>query len=140
MAARRAELSETEQEVLKALWEAGRSTVRELHERLAGSGHRWAYTTVLTFLTRLEAKGYVTSDKRGAAHVFQPVIDRETLLRERLRALSEDLCGGAATPLLQALVEGHRFSAQEIGRFRELLDRLARESEPPRKGRGGRKR
>ena len=39
-------LSESEREVLKALWDHGPATVRELNAVLSHRGRRWAYTTV----------------------------------------------------------------------------------------------
>jgi predicted transcriptional regulator len=128
MARQREELSETEQEVLKTLWELGSGTVREVHEALETQGRRRAYTTVLTFLYRLEAKGYASSDKTGLAHVFRPTVSRETLLAQRLTRLVEEVCEGTATPLVHALVRGQKFSKDDIARFRELLDDLEREA------------
>lgn len=124
MAPRQANLSDAELEILKALWEVGAATVRDLHERLAAQGRQWAYTTVLTFLTRLEAKGYVTSEKSGVANVFRPLVSRDKLLRQKLVNLAAELCDGTASPLVRALVEGQRFSAEEIGQFRRLVDEL----------------
>ena len=124
MEARRAPISETELDVLKVLWEHGPGTVRAINHHLRRQGRRWAYTTVLTLLQRLEAKGYVTSDKSGLAHVFRPAVTRDRLLRQRLKDLANQLCEGTATPLVQALVEGHRFTAEEIDHFRRLLDQL----------------
>jgi predicted transcriptional regulator len=125
MSRRKPLLSETELEVLKVLWKEGPGTVRELNELLTRRGRRWAYTTVLTLLARLESKGYVASDKSGLAHVFRPVVSRDQLLRQRLTHLADDLCDGTAAPLVQALVSVRRFSPQEIEHFRQLLDRLA---------------
>jgi len=121
---RRSSISETELDILKVLWEHGPGTVREINELLRPQGRRWAYTTVLTLLQRLEAKGVVTSDKSGMAHVFRPAVTREKLLRQRLKDLANQLCEGTATPLVQALVEGQRFTPQEISHFRQLLDAL----------------
>jgi BlaI family transcriptional regulator, penicillinase repressor len=125
VAARRAAVSETELEVLKVLWEQGPGTVREVNATLHRRGRRWAYTTVLTLLQRLQAKGYVGSDKSDAAHVFTAAVSRDRLLKQRLRELADDLCRGTATPLLLALVEGGRFTAEEIAQFRQLLDKQA---------------
>jgi predicted transcriptional regulator len=121
---RRTSISETELDVLKVLWENGPGTVREVNTLLRRQGRRWAYTTVLTLLQRLEAKGYVTSDKSGLAHVFRPAVTRDKLLRQRLKDLANQLCEGTATPLVLALVEGQRFTAAEISQFRQLLDQL----------------
>jgi predicted transcriptional regulator len=122
--AQRPETSDTELEVLKALWDHGPGTVRELDAVLRGQGRRWAYTTVQTLLNRLQAKGYVASDKRELAHIYRPTVSKDKLLRQRLRDLAEELCEGVPTPLVLALVENHRFTAEEIAHFRRLIDEL----------------
>ncbi len=124
MAARHPPISETELDVLKVLWEHGPATVRQVNAVLRRRGRRYAYTTVLTLLQRLEAKGHARSDKGGVAHVFSAAVSRDGLLRRRLNELADELCGGTATPLVQALVEGHRFSPEEIEQLRRLLDQL----------------
>jgi predicted transcriptional regulator len=124
VAARQPTIGDKELDILKVLWEHGPGTVRELRAVLRRQGRGVEYTTVLTMLQRLETKGYVTSDKTGVAHVFRPAVTREGLLRQRLQDLANQLCEGTATPLVQALVEGHRFTAEEIDHFRRLLDQL----------------
>jgi BlaI family penicillinase repressor len=124
MARKRDELSEAEQEVLKTLWEMGPGTVREVCEALNRDGRRRVYTTVLTFLARLEAKGYVASDKQDVAHVFSPIVSREALLSQRLTRLVDEVCEGTATPVVQALVKGKHLSSDDIAQLRRLLDDL----------------
>ena len=46
-------------------------------------------------LQRLEAKGFVVSDKSGLAHVFRPAVTRDKLLRDRLKDLANQLPAGA---------------------------------------------
>jgi BlaI family transcriptional regulator, penicillinase repressor len=131
VAARLPSISETELDVLKALWELSAGTVREVQRALRAQGRRWAYTTVQTLLTRLAGKGIVASDKTGPAHVFRPAVSREQLLQQRLTDLADQLCDGTASPLLLALVEGHRFSPDEIDQFRRMLDQLEGGGGPP---------
>jgi len=127
--------SETELEVLKALWKHGPATVRDLDQVLREEGRRWAYSTILTLVQRLQAKRYVRSDRRALAHVFSASVSREDLLSERLRALADDVCEGTATPLVRALVEGGRFAPGEVEELRRLVQRL----EPTAAERKGRK-
>lgn len=117
-------ISDTEMEVLKALWDHGPGTVRELHALLGQRGNKWAYNTVLTLLQRLEAKEVVRSDKSGLAHVFHARVSRDKLLQQRLKHLAKELCDAEAAPLVLALIEGHRFTSEEIDQFRQLLDQL----------------
>lgn len=128
MAKRKPGTSESELEVLKELWEAGPSTIREIHERLVGRKKSWAYTTVQTLMQRLEAKRYLTSRKVGIARVYTARVSQDDLLRSRLRDIADRVCDGSSAPLLLSLVEDNEFTAEEIESFRELLDRIAPEA------------
>jgi predicted transcriptional regulator len=118
-------LSESEREVLKALWDHGPGTVREINALLARRGRRWAYTTVATLLQRLLAKQYVASDPTVVPHVYRAAVTRDELLERRLQDAADELCEGRAAPLVLALVQGGRFSAEELARLRRLLDEAA---------------
>jgi predicted transcriptional regulator len=85
-----------------------------------------AYNTVLTLLSRLRDKGFVVADRTGTAHVFRPLVTRDQLLTHGLTNLADRVCDGTASPLVQALVKGRRFSSKEIAQFRRLLDELER--------------
>jgi BlaI family penicillinase repressor len=116
-------LSDAEREVLRVLWDHGPGTVREVNALLEEQGRRWAYTTVITLLQRLQAKGYVASDTSGFAHVFRAAVSRDAVLRQRLTDLADEFCEGTAAPLVLALVEGQRLSHDELQQLRELIDR-----------------
>ena len=117
-------ISDAELEVLKVLWDAGPSTVRDVATVLRRQRRRLAYNTVLTLLSRLREKGYVASDRRGPAHSFRAIVSRDDLVGSSLAALADRVCEGAASPLMLALVRGRQFSADEIAHFRKLLDDL----------------
>ena len=116
--------------VLKTLWRDGPGTVRQLDDRLRTAGRQWAYTTLQTLLSRLESKGLVHVDRSSFAHVFAAAVSRDEFLNGRLSSLANDVCDGTRLPLMLALVEGAKFSAEDIAQFRELLDSLDRPSKP----------
>ncbi len=117
-------MSDAEREVLKVLWDHGPLAVRDVVTRLAGTGHEWARSTVITLLQRLEKKGYVSSDKSQFAFVFRPILSREDVMRSRMNDLAGELCDGDALPLVLAFAERHRFSPKELTRFRQMIDDL----------------
>lgn len=127
--AERPGLSEAEREVIRALWEHGPATVRQTLGVLGDRGRVWAYTTVLTLLQRLLAKGYVASEPAptGAAHVFRATVSRNELLERRLQDTANELCDGSTVPLVLALVQGNHFSAEDLARLRRLIDEAARQ-------------
>jgi BlaI family transcriptional regulator, penicillinase repressor len=118
-------LSEAEREVLRVLWDHGARTVREINEVLKQRGRCWAYTTVATLLQRLAVKQYVVSDPSAVPHVYRAVVSRDEMLERRLQEAADELCDGRAAPLVLALVQGNRFSAEELARLRRLLDEAA---------------
>ena len=120
----RSPVSDAELEVLKVLWDAGPATVRDVVGALRRQRRKLAYNTVLTLLSRLREKGYVAADRRETAHVFRPIVSRDDLLGFSLASLADRICDGTASPLVHALVRTQRLSAEDIARFRKLLDDL----------------
>ena len=118
------ELGDAELEVLKALWEDGPGTVREVLNRLTRRGRNLAYTTVQTFLTRLEQKGFVRADKSDLAYRYAARVTRERISKSRLRELLDQLYDGAAGPLVLQLVRSERLTPEEIETLQKLIERL----------------
>lgn len=124
MAGRDYMLGDAELEVLKVLWDGGPMTVREVLGVLQRMGRELAYTTVLTMMTRLEAKGVVTANKSGTAYVYRPKVSRERVTRDRLQGLIEQLFNGTPGSLVLQLMQSERFSPTELAEFRSLIERL----------------
>ncbi len=117
-------LGSTEQEVLQALWGVGQGNVRQVLNEMHARGRNLAYTTVQTMLTRLEPKRCVESDKSGMAYIYRAAVDREEVMRSRVRSVVEQFFDGAAAPLVLQLIQTGKFSADEISELHELIDKL----------------
>jgi predicted transcriptional regulator len=77
-----------EAEVLAVLQAAGSPlTPSEVRERL---GSRLAYTTVVTILSRLHAKGVLTRSRAGRAFAYAPVADEAGLAARRMQGVLEN--------------------------------------------------
>jgi len=74
--------------VLEALWNApGPATPGEVKVYV---GHDdLAYTTVMTVLTRLWAKGLVDRERRGRAFAYRPVVSEAELTAQRMMSALE---------------------------------------------------
>lgn len=117
--------TERELDVMAILWDMGSATVSEVRDRLED---RLAYTTVLTVLRTLEAKGYVDHKEEGKAHRYAPTVARNAAGQSALRRLTEKVFAGSPELLLTQLVSGRRFSAEELKRMRQLLDQRLKEA------------
>lgn len=124
--------TDRELDVMTVLWSAGPSTVAEVRDALAAQGHALAYTTVLTVLRTLEAKGHVAHDEEGRAHRYRPLVAREAAGRSALRRLLGTVFGDSPELLLTHLVRERGVGEDELRRMRALLDeRLGDASSAP---------
>ena len=60
-------ITSAELNILKVLWTTGAGTVRDVKDELARSGDVPAYTTVMTMMNQLAAKGALEVDPAGKA-------------------------------------------------------------------------
>ena len=107
-------LGDRELDVMAVLWELGSGTVGEVRERLPAT---LAYTTVLTILRNLEAKGFVSHEEEGRAHRYTPCVAQRSAQRNALARLVDKLFEGSAEELLTRLVDDHNLSSQDLQRL-----------------------
>src|SRR5215217_6221392 len=105
-----ASLGERELDVMTVLWAKGSGTVTEVREALDVP---LAYTTVLTILRNLEAKGCLRRADEGRAHRYFPRVKQKAAQRRALRRLIDTLFLGSPEALLTQLVDEHDLSAEE---------------------------
>jgi predicted transcriptional regulator len=105
---------ELEAAVLAVLQAAGSSlSPAEVRDQLGGD---LAYTTVVTILSRLHAKGVLDRSKAGRAFVYRPVADEPGLAARRLAQMLD------AEPDREAVLA--RFVSGLSGKDEELLRRM----------------
>jgi predicted transcriptional regulator len=120
-------LAEREAELMQVLWEQGPSTVAEVRARLRDP---LAYTTVLTILRKLEAKGYVGHQEDGRAYRYCARVARDAARRGALRDLAKKLFQGSSELLLTHLVSEQELTSEQVRRVRRLLDERAKKDKP----------
>ncbi|HSA55175.1 MAG TPA: BlaI/MecI/CopY family transcriptional regulator [Gemmatimonadaceae bacterium] len=111
--------TDRELDVMAVLWEHGASTVAEVRERLADP---LAYTTVLTILRTLEAKGHVAHTEEGKAHRYAPLVARDRAGESALAQVLDKIFGGSRELLLANLVRERGIDDAELQRLREVLE------------------
>lgn len=114
-------LTDTEWQIMNALWRSHPATAREIQEHL-DTEVSWAYTTLKTMLTRLVGKGAVSETKRRNTSVYEPLITRSAARRSALAMLIDNAFGGAVEPFLGFLADDVRLGKQERRALRELLE------------------
>ena len=114
-----ASFTDRELDVMAVLWRLDSGTVAEVRDELTDP---LAYTTVLTVLRTLEAKGYVRHEGEGKAHRYFPTVAREQAGTSGIQRLVDTVFAGNAEALLTHLVSDKALSREKLARMRALLD------------------
>lgn len=113
---------------MEVLWDKGSATVAEVAEALAGKDGT-AYTTILTLMGILRAKGYLSCRKNGRAHIYTPKVDRDVAARKAVRLVLSKFFAGSPGELVLSFLRDEELSLEEL----DALKQRILESEAPEK-------
>lgn len=115
-------LPDAEQEVMQAVWTCQPPVARADIEKILFETHPMAMTTLLTLLTRLCEKGFITIEKNGRRSYYTPCISQEDYLAAQSKTFIQKLCGGNLSVFANALCDSG-LTKDEIAQLRTLLER-----------------
>ena len=115
-------LPDAEQEVMQAIWACAAPVARTDIEEILLPEHPMAMTTLLTMLTRLAEKGFISIEKQGRRSLYTPLISQEDYLAAQSKTFFEKLCGRNISTFAAALCDSG-LTREEIAELRSLLER-----------------
>ena len=122
-------LSRLELQIMEALWNRGRASIRDIQVTFPEKG-RPAYTTVQTIVYRLEAKQAVRRVKKvGNFHIFEAAVSRDAAQRKLIDELLA-LFGGRTQLVMARLIETGRLSLDDVKEAEKTLRKLGRKDKP----------
>ena len=117
-------LPNSELELMMILWKADKPMTRtEIEERLPKKRHL-SKTTVLSFLSRLEEKGFVRVEKEGRSNCYSPLVKEEEYLQQESGSILKKLYGNSVKKFIAALYDGESLSKKQIEELKDYLDSL----------------
>ena len=105
---------------MNVVWDRGKATVHDVKNAL--SRRKPAYSTILTMMRKLEAKGYLKHEVDGRTYVYLPLISQQAVRHGVLGDVVERLFEGSTSLLLTSLVEQNRISENELRQIRKLIE------------------
>ena len=119
-------LSDSEWKLMNCLWSRSPRTITELTAALR-TDTGWSKNTVITMLSRLEAKGAVRHEEGERAKRYFPVIDRRDAARAETESFLGKVYGGSLGLMMSAMVESRRLSESDIAELSAILDKAGGE-------------
>ncbi len=114
-----------ERAVLDLLWSGGPKTPREVHSAI-GEPRHWAYTTTLTLLHRLHARGVLEREKDGRTHRYSPALQQEQHQAGEAREMAEAFSRLGESGVAVFLAEAQKLDPELVDRLRRQLEVGAR--------------
>jgi predicted transcriptional regulator len=113
--------TDAELAILRVLWERGPSTVRQVHEVLAGE-RETGYTTTLKLMQIMTEKGLVTRDESARTHVYATHLSQDQTQRQLVNDLLDRAFGGRSAALVMHALSAQPASAEELHEIRTLIE------------------
>lgn len=114
-------LGGTEMEVLQQVWDLGRATARDVHDRI---DRPVAYTTITTIIKNLADKGYLAYERDGATFVYTAARPADDVRQSLLSSVVDKVFGGSARSLIQTLARHESLTEDEQAEVERLLQQL----------------
>lgn len=115
-------LSNNEWKLMGRLWERSPRTIMELTADLREETG-WSKNTIITMLSRLEAKGAVRHEEGARAKAYYPAVDRETAARAETESFLGKVYGGSLGLLASAMVESRALTEEDLAELSAILEK-----------------
>lgn len=115
-------LPESELEIMQIIWKnpapVSRMTIEDALQKI----HPLAPTTILTLLTRLCEKGFLSLEKDGRTNLYTPLFSEREYLAAESRSFLDRLFGGSVAGFATALCDSG-ITKEELEELRRLLEK-----------------
>ena len=116
------DLSNSEWKLMNRLWQKPPMTITELTAALR-EDTGWTKNTIITMLSRLEAKGAVRYEEGGRAKQYFPTVDREDAARAETESFLSKVYGGSLGLMMSAMVESRQLTEADIAELSAILEK-----------------
>lgn len=114
-------LSKGETDIARAIWNLGEATVGQVFDLLSEQ-KEIDYSTVQTYIRRLEAKGYIAARRVGRNKIYRPKIRPGKVIGEAVDDLTNRLFDGEVLSLMRHLINDRGIDDADLRELRKMID------------------
>ena len=120
------DLSNSEWKLMNRLWQNAPMTITELTAALR-EDTGWSKNTVITMLSRLEAKGALAWEEGGRARLYRPAVSRDQAALQETESLLQRIYRGSVGMMVNTLADGRGLTQADIDELTAILEKARRE-------------
>lgn len=122
-------LPESELELMMIIWNANKPVTRMEIEEQLDSSRKIGATTILSFLSRLEEKGFLQVTKSGKTNIYSPLIKEKEYLKKESGSILKRLYHNSITDFVSALADGDNLTSEDLDELQRFLDEKRKDME-----------
>lgn len=115
-------LPDAELEIMMIIWRLNRAVTRLDIEENLQKDRQLSATTILSFLARLEERGFLKVEKEGKSNLYTAVISEQEYLQSESRSILSKLYRNSIRNFMAALYDGDSLSEEDMEELREFID------------------
>lgn len=117
-------LGEAELEIMQVIWSSeGAVTSNYILQQLHGL-RQWKLSTLMTSLSRLTEKGFLSCDRSTGSNLYSPVISENAYRTKESRRFLDKLYHSSLQNMVATLYSSKEIKASELRELREYLGSL----------------
>lgn len=117
-------LPDSELDIMLVLWNGTLPMTRPEIEKVINKKKNLAPTTILSLLTRLEAKKFVEVTKQGKMNLYTPLVSQNDYQANESQSVLEKLYGNSLKKFVTSLYQGKKMSSEEVRDLSNFLKEL----------------
>ncbi len=121
-------LPDSELDVMIALWNGHQEMTRSEIEEFMNKKKKLAATTILTLLSRLEKKDFVSIKKSGKAYLYSALVSQEEYQQQEGKHVLEKLYDNSVKNFVATLYQGKQIGQSDIDELESFLQELNKDS------------
>lgn len=114
-------ITDSEWEVMRAVWAQDKVTSREISEVLQQKKD-WGTATIKTFIGRLVKKGMLETEKDGKKFLYSASIKEDEFIRNTLNETFDNICDKDAGNAIAGLIEKSILSFDDIEQLERTIE------------------
>lgn len=114
------ELTKSQEEILKVLWDINEGVVADVIEKLPNP--KPAYNTVSTVIKVLEKKNYVSHKVYGKTYVYYPVVSQKEYAKSFFRDALKSVFNDSISQAVSFFVKQKKMSLTELEELKNLIE------------------
>lgn len=114
-------LPDAEYDVMHAIWQGNPPVNTAYLMNAVGRERGWKAPTLISFLVRLEERGYITSCKQGKERYYTPVAEQDAYLRAVTESFLAHYHDGSFVHMLDTLYHEKELSESDIDALLQWL-------------------